>query len=128
MPNEMFETMSGLSEATLDNCRKMGEANLKISEKLMKEQAELTSSLFEAAKSRADKVAGAKDYQTLAASQAELMQECSQLVWESCKNCAEIMTDASKAYNQLFESCVKAANANVGAAHAGGRGKSRKSA
>ncbi len=125
MQKDILETLNKLSETTLENYRKMGEANMQIGEKLLQEQAELTSSLINTTKGKAEKMTSVKDYQGLAAQQAELVQECSELVWQSCKNCAEIMTEAGKLYNQLWEAGLKASTGNLNA-KAGA--KSRKSA
>jgi phasin family protein len=124
MSNEIFETISELVETTSANCKKLGKANLELSEKLLQEQADLTSSLFEAAKAKAEKVAGAKDFQTVVSNQAELAQEAYELVSAYSKSCAEYVAEAGKFYTQLFEGCVKTANSNVGKAAS----KSKKSA
>lgn len=121
--NEIFETLSHLTETTVQNCKKCGEANLEISSELFQEQAKFASALLEAAKASASKAAGAKDYQSLVANQAELAQEIAQLVWASSKNCAEIISEAAKTYNGLFEQGLKTANTNFG-----GKAKGRKSA
>lgn len=113
MQKDILETLNKLSETTLENYRKLGENNMQLGEKILEEQAELTSALMSATKGKAGKMTTAKDYQGLAAQQAELVQECSELVWQSCKNYAEIMTEAGKFYNQMWEAGLKASTGNT---------------
>jgi hypothetical protein len=125
MSNEIFETLSQLTETTVENCKKAGEANLELTNELFQQQAKFATALLEVAKNSAGNLAGAKDYQSIVANQAELAQEIAQLVWASSKSCAELVADAAKTYNQLFEAGVKSANTNFGAAP---KAKARKAA
>jgi hypothetical protein len=126
MATEIFESVSELCETALENYKKIGKSCLEVTEQLLQEQIQLTESLFEAAKSKAGKVASSKDYQSLVSNQAELGQECMQQVLKASQSCAEIVAEAGKFYQGLFEAGVKSANSNFGTAKAAG--KARKSA
>jgi hypothetical protein len=126
MATEIFDSVSELYETAIENYKKIGKSCLEVSEQLLQEQIELTSSLLEAAKSKAGKVAAAKDYASFAANQAELGQECIQRILKTSQSCAEIVAEAGKFYQDLFEAGVKSANSNFGTSAV--KGKGRKSA
>lgn len=110
MQNEIYETWSTMAQQALDNLKKISEANLKLSEKLMREQVELTTALVEAATATAQEAAGTKDVKQLATIQAELAQECGKKVLQSGRTCADLVAEAGKVYNQMFEAGVKSAS------------------
>ncbi|MDD9900152.1 MAG: phasin family protein [Alphaproteobacteria bacterium] len=124
MSSDIFETLSQLTETTIDNYRKIGEANVKLGQKLLEEQADLVEALYAVTKERADKTAKSKDYQAASVAQFELAQEASQIVLDSCKSCGEYVAEAGKVYSQILESGVKAANANFAAKPAAKAAKS----
>lgn len=113
MQNEFYEAWNSLTQQTLENLKKLGEANLKVTEKLLREQVELTTALVDAASSSAQEAAATKDVKELAALQAELAQECGKKVMEAGRTYADIIAEASKTYNQVFEAGVKAASDNM---------------
>lgn len=108
MNNEIFETLNKLTQQTLANWQKLGETNLKISEKLLSEQVELTAALVEATTAQAEAAAKTKDVKELASLQAELAQETGKLLLDSARSAADIIAEAGKTYNQLFETTLKA--------------------
>ena len=107
MQNEIFENWTKTTQQAFDSFRKLSEANLRFGEKLWKEQLELTNRLFELTTGNAEEFAKTKDWPEAAGKQAEVAQESGKLVMESCRSCADIVTEASKTYNQLFEQCWK---------------------
>ena len=113
MQNEFYDTWNTFAQQTLENIKKISDANLKLSEKLLREQVELTSALVEAATATAQEAAATKDVKQLATIQAELAQECGKKVLQSGRTCADIVAEAGKVYNQLFEAGVKAAADNT---------------
>jgi hypothetical protein len=126
MRTEIFETLSQLTENTVKNCQKCGEANLELGGEMLQQQTEFASNLLEVLKNSAGKAAGAKDVQSIVANQAECAQDIAQLIWASSKNCAELLSEAAKSYNQLFESGLKSANTNFDTATKTAAGKGRK--
>lgn len=113
MQNEFYETWNTLSQQALENLKKLGETNLKLSEKLIREQVELGNALFAAATANAQECAGTKDIKQLATLQAELAQECGKKVLATSRTCADHVAEAGKVYTQLFEAGVKTASDNA---------------
>ncbi len=109
MTYEVFETINKLTQQSLENWKKLGETNLKIGEKLLAEQVELTSALFEITQRSAEETSKTKDVKDLASLQAELAQETGKLLVDSARSCADIVAEAGKVYNQLFETSLKTA-------------------
>lgn len=116
MSNEFYDTWNTLSQQTLENWKKLGETNLKLSEKLLREQVDLTTALIETATTRAQEASATKDVKELASIQADLAQEYGKKVLETSRSCADIISEAGKVYNQLFETGVKAAGDNLAGA------------
>ncbi len=123
MQNEMFETLNAMTQQTLENWKKLGETNFKIGERLLREQVELTTSLVEAATAHAQEISSTKDVKEVAALQTEFVQEYSKKVLETSRTCAEIVTEASKVYNQVFEQGVKSASDNLAPSAKAAKGK-----
>src|SRR5450631_1114530 len=103
MQTEVLNTFSELTQQTLENWKKIGETNLKIGEKLLSQQIELTTALVEATTKNAQEVSKTKDVKEVASLQAELAQESGKILMESARSCADIIAEAGKVYNQLFE-------------------------
>jgi len=122
MTTEVFENLGKITQQTLENWKKLGETNLKISEKLLSEQVELTTALVEAATKNAEEASKTKDVKELASLHAELAQETGKLFMESARSTADIIAEAGKFYNQLFETSLKATSEYAGKA-AGKGGK-----
>lgn len=109
MSKELLDSYQKLSQLALENLKKLGETNLKLGEKLLAEQVELTNNLLDAT-AKAGSVTEAKDLKDVAAWQAELAQEYTKQVVESSRNYADIVAEAGKVYSGLFEGALKAAN------------------
>jgi phasin family protein len=126
MSKEIIESFQKLTQMTLDNYKKLGETNLKLGEKLLQEQVELTNALIDAASGKASDATEAKDLKDVASWQAELAQEYTKKLVETSRNCADIVAEAGKVYTSVFETALKTAN---GAAEkAANGGKARKAA
>ncbi|TAL26805.1 MAG: phasin family protein [Alphaproteobacteria bacterium] len=121
MTTEIFETLNKLTQQTLENWKKLGETNLKIGQSLLSEQVELTTALVEATTKSAEETSKTKDVKEIAALQAELAQETGKLLMESARSTADIIAEAGKVYNQLFETSLKATSEYAG--KASGKGK-----
>ncbi len=123
MQKDILENFQKMTQLTLDNFKKLGETNLRIGEKLLQEQVELTNAILETSTRNADVVKEAKDFRDVASWQAEWAQECTKKVMESSRSCADIIAEAGKVYTNLYEAGLKSANCSSEKA-----GKSRKSA
>lgn len=122
MTTEVFETLNKFTQQTLENWKKLGEMNLKIGQSLLSEQIELTTALVEATTKSAEEASKTKDVKDIAALQAELAQETGKLLMDSARSTADIIAEAGKTYNQLFETTLKATSEYAGKA-AAGKGK-----
>jgi phasin family protein len=114
MQTEVFKTLTELTQQTLENWKKLGETNLKIGEKLLSEQVELTTALVEATAKNAEEASKTKDVKDIASLQAELAQETGKILLESARSTADIIAEAGKVYNQLFETSLKATSEYAG--------------
>ena len=114
MTTEVFETLNKLTAQTLENWKKLGETNLKIGQSILSEQIELTTALVEATTKSAEEASKTKDVKELAALQAELAQETGKLLMDSARSTADIVAEAGKVYNQLFETSLKATSEFAG--------------
>ena len=121
MTTEVFETLSKITQQTLENWKKLGETNLKIGEKLLAEQFDLTTALVEATTANAEAAAKTKDVKELASLQAELAQETGKLFVDSARSTADIIAEAGKTFNQLFETTLKASSEYSGKTAAKGK-------
>lgn len=119
---DAFETLNKLTQQTLENWKKLGETNLKIGEKLLSQQVELTAAIVEATTANAEAAAKTKDVKELASLQAELAQETGKLLLDSARSTADIIAEAGKTYNQLFETTLKTTSEYAGKA-ANAKGK-----
>jgi phasin family protein len=121
MQNEVFKTLSDLTQQTLENWKKLGETNLRLGEKLLSEQLELTTALVEATTANAEAATKTKDVKEIASLQAELAQETGKILLESARSTADIIAEAGKTYNQLFETTMKATSEYAGKSAAKGK-------
>lgn len=110
MSKDLLDSYQKLSQLALENLKKLGETNLKVGEKLLAEQVELTNSLLETA-SAAPALTEVKDLKDVAAWQAEWAQEYTKKVVETSRNYADIVAEAGKVYTSLFDAAVKSATA-----------------
>jgi hypothetical protein len=123
MQNETFDVLNKLTQQTLDNFKKLGETHLKISEKLLQEQVELAAAFVETSKDTAEELAQTRDAGKIASIQTEWAQNWTKQLVDSSRAYADILAEAGKVYNQVFESTLK----NVGGDLAKS-GKSKKAA
>lgn len=110
MQKEILENFKKMTELTLQNFKTLGETNLLVGEKLLKEQAELTKALIEKTSVGSEMPTDIKDIKDITEKQAELAQENANELVESCRSCADILTEAGKTYNEIFEKSLKVAS------------------
>jgi hypothetical protein len=115
MATQIFETVSEMCATALTNYKKISKTCLEVSEQLLQEQVDLSSSLLGAAKEKAGKAASTKDYPSFVSNQAAFGQEFVQQLLKSSQSCAEILTEAAQTCQDLLASQVKTANTNFGA-------------
>lgn len=123
MQQDLFETWNTFTQQTLESWKKLGETNLRLGEKLLKEQVDLTTELVEAATAHAQEVSSTKDVKDLAALQAEFVQDYNKRWMEASRSWADVLAEAGKVYNQVFEAGVKTAGDNMAAAKPAAKAK-----
>ena len=124
MQKDMMETMQKMTQAALDNLKQLSDTNMRVGEKLMQEQVDLATSVFDMTNKTVETMTEAKSYKDLASEQAKMAQELSKTVMESAHTNSEILTDAGKVYTKMFETGMKEASNTVTKATS----KTRKSA
>ena len=107
MQTEFCNTMSDCIRQGLENWKKIGETNLKLAEKIFHAQVDLTKSLLDVVTMNGEEISHTKDAKEIASLQAEMVQVSGKLLMESAQSTAEILKDATKDYNQLFETALK---------------------
>jgi phasin family protein len=120
MQNDIFETLNKVTTQTLENFKKLGEAHLKIGEKLLQEQVELTAAFVETTKETAQELSETRDAGKITAIQTEWAQNWSKQLVESSRTYADILAEAGKVYNQMFETTLKNVGGDIAKA---GKGK-----
>lgn len=128
MSNEFYDTWNQMTQQTLENWKKLGETNLKLSEKLLREHAALATALVETTTASAQEAAATKDVKELASLQADLAQQYGKKWLETSRTCADIIAEAGKVYNQVFEAGVKTASDNMAATAEKAAQKAKKAA
>lgn len=107
---DIFEAWSEWNQQSFEAVKKIAELNLALSEKLIKEQVELTNSLVELTAKNAESFGKAKDVQEAIATQTAATQECSKQILKSYRSCSDLLASARKAYSDLCETNLKAAS------------------
>jgi phasin family protein len=109
MQHEILENIQKMTALTLENFKKLGEANLRTGEKLLQKQIELTNSIAKSATAHAETAVKTHDVKEVAGKQAEWAQTLATQIAESSRSCAEILTEAGKTYSGIFEAGMKSA-------------------
>lgn len=109
MQHEILENIQKMTALTLENFKKLGEANLRTGEKLLQKQVELTNSIAKTAATNAEWATKTQDPKEVVSKQAELAQTLATQITEASRSCADIMTEAGKTYSSIFEAGMKSA-------------------
>jgi len=112
MQNDMMDNIQKMTQATMDNFKKLGK------------MTDLADSVLAATTEGAEDMAETKNYNDIPSMQAKMTQDLSKLVMNSARSSADILADAGKVYTNMFEKGMKEASNTVEKATP----KSRKSA
>lgn len=112
MTKNVFEPWTAWGENSFKTLQKLGELNLRISEKLLKEQMELTNHIIEASSKSMEAAGKSKDIQEVLSNQATVAQECGEEIMKCYSCCADTLEESRKEYNELFEEGLKTAGEN----------------
>jgi len=110
MTNEVFEYLNSWNKTAFDSIRKIAENNIRMSEKLAKEQIDLAKSIANDCSKMMDAVSSCKDPQEAVKKQSEMAEETCRQIMKSASSCAEILAEAGQTYSDLFEANMEAAN------------------
>ncbi|MCK4946457.1 MAG: phasin family protein [Alphaproteobacteria bacterium] len=110
MQNDIMDNIQKMTQATMDNLKKISETNIRASEKLMQEMTDLTTTVLEAATEGAEDMAETKNYSDIPSMQAKMSKDLSKKVMDTARTSADILADAGKVYAGLFEAGMKEAS------------------
>lgn len=110
MAIEFFGKWNELTFLALDNWKKLGETNLKLSGKLLNAQYELATSLLDLVALNGEEIVQSKDATEIASLQAEIAQVSGKLFYDSAVSTTDILNDAGKTYGQLFGTALQSAS------------------
>lgn len=114
--NDMYDMMNKMGQSAFETGRRLGEIQLKLSEKLMEQQVDLTNAFVESSIKSLELLGKAKGYQDLVSGQAELVRDYSQRVLESYRTGTDVVSEARESLTKLVDENVEAASKNLKAA------------
>ena len=113
MQKEIFNSFNELGQAAYEAARRMGEVNLRASEKLLEQQLALTGALLETGTRGLEMMSQAKTPQDVLNNQGRLVQDYGQQWLKNCRGTVEILAEARDAAGELIEENVKVAGEKV---------------
>lgn len=113
MEKDIFENWMQFNQQMLEGFKSLGEAHLRLSEKLLREQTELTACMCETAICNMEELSKSKDYSEASTAQAAVIQELGQKVLESARTSADIIAEAGQVYTRIFEKGMQTASAGT---------------
>ena len=113
MQKEIFNSINEFGQTAYDAAMKMGELNLRASEKLMEQQFALTGAMLETSTKSLELMSQAKTPQEILNGQAKLVQDYGQTWLNACRGTVDILAEARDAAGDLIDENVKAANEKV---------------
>lgn len=113
MQQDIFNSINELGQTAYEAARRMGELNLRASEKLLEQQFALTGTLLETGSKSLELMSQAKTPQEVLNGQAKLVQDYGQQWLKSCHGTIEILTEARDAAGELVEENVNVVSEKV---------------
>lgn len=113
MQKDILNSFNELGQTAYEAARKMGEINLRASEKLLEQQFALTGALLETGSKSLELMGQAKTPQDVINGQVKLVQEYSQQWLSNCRGTVDILTETRDAANEIVEENVKVASEKV---------------
>ena len=113
MQKEIFNSINEFGQTAYDAAMKMGELNLRASEKLIEQQFALTGAMLETSTKSLELMSQAKTPQEILNGQAKLVQDYGQTWLNACRGTVDILAEARDAAGDLIDENVKAANEKV---------------
>lgn len=116
MQNQMFDAYNEMAQGSFEALRKLGEINMRASERLFQQQLDLTSTMMEANAKGMELMNKAKGYQELVSGQAKLAQDYGQEWLKSYRAAIEVLTEARDSAADVMDQQMQVASKNVQAA------------
>lgn len=113
MQKDILNSFNELGQTAYEAAHRMGELNLRASEKLLEQQFALTGALLETGTKTLELMSQAKTPQEVLNGQSKLAQDYGQQLMNSCRGTVDILTEARDAANELVEENVKVASEKV---------------
>jgi phasin family protein len=107
-PPQYAEVFNRMGETVLETTKQIAEINVRAGERLLEQQAELTSQWINTATRNMDLAAKAIGYQEVLSGQAQIAQECAQQLLTGYRRAAEVVSEASKEVAQAVEHAMRA--------------------
>lgn len=116
MPSNYTEALNRMGETVLDTTKRIAEINVRAGEKLLEQQAELTTQWINAASRNVDIASKAIGVHEVFAGQQQIAQEYSQQMLATWRRSAEVMSEASRAITEAVEQAARRTGQEAGRA------------
>ncbi len=116
MQNQMFDAYNEMAQSSFETMRKLGEINMRATERLFQQQLDLTNTMLETSAKGMEGTTKAKGYQELVASQAKLTQEYGQEWLKNYRSAIEVLTEARDSAADVMDKQMQLASKNMQAA------------
>ena len=116
MQNQMFDAYNEMAQSSFEAMRKLGEINMRATERLFQQQLDLTNTMLETSAKGMEGTTKAKGYQELVASQAKLTQEYGQEWLKNYRSAIEVLTEARDSAADVMDKQMQLASKNMQAA------------
>lgn len=107
MASNYAEALNRMGETVLDTTKRIAEINVRAGERLLEQQAELTTQWINAASRNVDIMSKAVGMQEVFTGQQQIAQEYSQQVIQGWRRSAEVMSEASRAITEAIEQAAR---------------------
>ncbi|MFO8004020.1 phasin family protein [Thioalkalivibrio sp.] len=116
MQNQMFDAYNEMAQSSFEAMRKLGEINMRTTERLLQQQLDLTNTMLETSAKGMEDVTKAKGYQELVSNQAKLTQEYGKEWLNNYRSAIELLTEARDSAAEVMDKQMQLANKNMQAA------------
>ncbi len=113
MQNQIFDDYNEMAQGAFEAMRKLGEINMRASERLFQQQMDLTNTMLSTSAKGMEGVTKAKGYQELATTQAKLAQDYGQEYLKSYRDAVEVLTEARDAAAEVVDQQMQVASKNM---------------
>lgn len=113
MQNQMFDDYNEMAQGAFEAMRKLGEINMRASERLFQQQMDLTNTMLSTSAQGMEGMTKAKGYQELVTTQAKLAQDYGQEYLKNYRDAVEVLTEARDAAAEVVDQQMQVASKNM---------------